>query len=192
MKIRNFAIVLLSAGLFLSCENDDNGSPPSLPEFSIAAKIGNTTAEYEQTVFDGGSNGNVNVFNRTDKTLYLQVFKNGKDDSEGFWTIRFLGLDIENLTLPYSLTGVEGTVTWVDESVKNLQSPCAAPDILCFYSGVGVDEVKITIDKIENNTISGKFEGELYHIRVNPSVVRDTDDVTEIVEGTFTMKFQSK
>lgn len=184
-------IWVIIGGLLLSCQNDDNGAPLP-PEFAISAKIGDDYAEYEQTVFDGGSNGNVNVFNRMDQTLYLQVFKNGKDDSEGFWTIRFLGLDIENLTLPYSLTGVEGTVTWVDESVKNLQAPCAAPDVLCFYSGVGVDEVKITIDKIENNTISGKFEGELYHIRVNPSVVRDTDDVTEIVEGTFTMKFQSK
>ncbi len=177
--------------LLLSCQNDDNGSPtPS--EFSIAAKIGNDTAEYEQTVFDGGSNGNVNVFNRTDKTLFLQSFKNGKDDSDGFWTIRFLGLDIENLTLPYTLTGVEGTVTWVDESVKKLQGPCAAPDVLCFYSGVGVDEVKITIDSIDNNTISGKFEGELYHIRANPSVVRDTNDLTEVVEGAFKIKFQTK
>ena len=191
MEIRNFAIVLLAGHIFSSCQNDDNGSPLP-PEFSIAAKIDNGAAGYEQTVFDGGSNGNVNVFNRSDKTLFLQSFKNGKDDSEGFWTLRINGVDIENITLPYNVTGVEGSVTWVDESVKKLQGPCAAPDVLCFYSGVGVDEVKITIDAIDNDVISGKFEGILYHIQVNPTVIRDTDDKAEVVDGAFTIRFQSK
>ncbi len=182
---------VMIGGLLLSCQNDDNGSPLP-PEFSISAKIGNDSADYEQTVFDGGSNKDINVYNPVDNTLLLQSFKNGKDDSEGFWTLRMYGVDIENLVLPYSLTGAEASISWVDESVKKLQAPCAAPDILCFYAGVGVDEVQITIEKIENNIISGKFEGKLYHIRINPTVIRDTNDVTEVVDGAFSIKFQSK
>ncbi|MEM1338779.1 MAG: hypothetical protein AAF634_03510 [Bacteroidota bacterium] len=183
-------IWVILGGLLMSCQNDDNGAPLP-PEFEISATIGDDYVGYEQTVFDGGSNGSVNVFNRANNTLLLQSFKNGKDDSDGFWTIRTYGVDIENLVLPYALTGAEASISWVDESIKKLQVPCAAPDVLCFYSGVGVDEVKITIEKIENNTISGTFEGKLYHIRINPTVIRDTNDITEVVDGAFTIKFQS-
>ncbi|UJH67795.1 hypothetical protein [Allomuricauda sp. SCSIO 65647] len=191
MMKRNIVIVLMVTGLFWSCQNDDDQSPQP-PEFGIAGETLNTMSTYEQTVFNGGSNGDINVYNPMDKTLLLQSFKNGKDDSEGFWTIRINGVDIENQKLPYALTGVEGTITWVDESVKNLQAQCAAPDVLCFYSGVGVDEVKITIDSVDDSVITGKFEGKLYHITVNPSVIRDTDDMVEIVKGAFTIKFQTK
>ncbi|WP_422079924.1 hypothetical protein [Ulvibacterium sp.] len=191
MKIRNIAIVLIGATFFWSCQNDDNGSPPE-SRFSIAADISGGLASYDQTVFDGGHNGSVNVFNRTDKSLYLQSFKNGKNDSEGFWTIRINGVDIENLTLPHSLTGAEGSVSWVDESLKPLQQPCSQADVLCFYSGVGVDEVTVTITDIEDNVISGEFSGRLNHIRINPTVIRDTDDFVEVANGKFSIKYQSK
>ncbi len=188
--MRNIITFLTGLLVLASCQNDDNGSPV-VPEFMIAAEISDGAVDYEQTVFDGGSNGNINVFNRADRTLYLQSFKNGKDDLDGFLTIRLNGVDIETLTLPYSLTGVEGSVTWVDEAVKELQGPCAAPDVLCFYAGVGVDEVKVTITAIENNIISGNFEGKLYHIRVNPSVVRDENDIVEVVKGEFNIQFET-
>lgn len=189
--MRNIVIALISTTLFWSCENGNDVSP--LPqEFSIEGKILGHSTAFEQTVFDGGDDGNINVFNRSDKTLLLQSFKNGKDDSEGFWTIRINGIDIENLTLPYTLTGVEGSITWVDESVKSLQGLCSAADVICFYAGVGVDEVTITITNIENNTIRGSFKGRLFHIRLNPSVVRDTNDVTDVVDGQFNIRFQSK
>lgn len=189
--MRNSIIGLMAISLFWSCQNDDNESPLP-PEFGIAAEALNTMNTYEQTVFNGGSSGDINVYNTVDKTLLLQSFKNGKDDSEGFWTIRINGVDIENQKLPYSLTGVEGTITWVDESVKNLQGPCSAPDVLCFYSGVGVDEVKITIDSVDDHIITGKFEGKLYHITVNPTVIRDTNDMVEVAKGTFEIKFKTK
>ncbi len=189
--MKSIVMVFLGAALLWSCQNDDDGSPVQ-SEFSIKGEVEGNTLPYKQTVFDGGTNGNVNVFNRTDKTLFLQSFKNGENDSEGFWTIRINGIDIENLTVPYSLTGVEGIITWVDESVKALQAPCAAPDVLCFYSGVGVDEVKITITSVENGTISGEFEGKLYHIQVNPTVIRDTDDVAEVIGGQFKVRFKTK
>lgn len=189
MKTRLILLLYLNAILlFYSC--DDGEKEPLVPiSFSISAKIANENAEYSQTVFDGGTNGNVNVFNQIDKTLYLQTFKNGIDDSEGFWTIRLNNLDIENLTLPYTLTGIEGSVTWTDESIKELQAPCAQPDILCFYAGVGVDEVTITILEVSDNAISGEFNGMLNHVRVNPSVVRDLQDNAEIVEGKFKMQY---
>ncbi len=190
MKLKRLLFGLIGLSLFWSCQDDDNGTQLP-PEFSITAKISNDIAEYEQTVFDGGSNGNVNVFNRLDKSLYLQVFKNGNDDSEGFWTIRVNGVDIEALTLPHTLTGAEGSISWVDEALKNLQQPCQEPDVLCFYSGVGVDEVEITITRIENDIISGEFSGRLNHIRVNPSVIRDTDDFVEVTDGSFSIRFQS-
>lgn len=187
-KITTFALV--AVGLFWSCENDDSISPtPS--GYSIKGTVEDNNLTYEQTIFDGGINGNVNVFNRSNKTLFLQSFKNGVDDSDGFWTIRITGLDIENLTLPYTLTGVEGSITWVDESVTSLQEPCSAADVICFYSGVGVDEVKITITEIEDATISGEFEGRFYHIRVNPTVIRDTNDMVEVLNGQFKIKFQT-
>ncbi len=189
--MKNVIIVLVIAAVLWSCQNDDNETPVQA-EFLIAAKVSNDIAEYEQTVFDGGSNGAVNVFNRSDKTLFLQSFKDGKDDGDGFWTIRIQGVDIENVTLPYTLTGVEGSVTWVDQSIKKMQAPCANPDVLCFYSGVGVDEVKITINEISDNNIIGKFEGKLYHIRVNPTVDRDPNDISEVVDGSFKIKFQTK
>lgn len=182
--------VLIGLMVLWSCQDDDKdlGIPPDL---AITARIGETEIKYEQTVFDGGSNGSVNVYNRSDKTLFLQSFKNGKDDSMGFWTIRIQSLDLENLELPYTLRGVEGSVAWVDEKVKELQDPCSRQDVLCFYSGAGVDEVNIRIDKVENNIISGAFDGKLYHIRVNPSVIRDVDDYSEVVDGFFNIEFQS-
>lgn len=186
--MKNSIIGIVGAALFLSCQNDDNGSPME-PEFVISAEIASGAVYYEQTVFDGGSNGSINVFNRSDRTLFLQTFKNGKDDVDGFLTIRMTGVDIENLSLPYSLTGVEGSVTWVDESVKELQGPCSAPDVICFYAGIGVDEVQITITAIENNNIEGTFEGKLHHIRVNPTVIRDENDTAEVLKGTFNMQF---
>lgn len=189
--MKNIVVALIGMTFFWSCENGNDASP--LPaEFSIGGKITDYSAAYEQTVFDGGHDGNINVFNRSEKTLLIQSFKNSKDDTEGFWTIRINGLDIENLTLPYTLTGVEGSITWIDESVKNLQEQCSPVNILCFYSGVGVDEIQITITSIENETISGNFGGTLYHIRVNPSVIRDTDDAVEVLEGQFKIKFQTK
>lgn len=191
MKIRSIVIVLIGTITFCSCQNDDNGSPPE-PQFSITAKISSDLASYDQTVFDGGNNGNVNVFNRSDRSLYLQSFKNGKNDSEGFWTIRINGVDIENLTLPYSLTGAEGSVSWVDESLKTLQQPCSQADVLCFYSGVGVDEVTVIITEVTDNVISGEFTGRLNHIRVNPTVIRDTNDFVEVANGKFSIKYQSK
>ncbi|MEM1257684.1 MAG: hypothetical protein AAGH81_04085 [Bacteroidota bacterium] len=181
---------LLIGTLFLSCQNDDNGSTPT-PEFGIGAETLDNISSYEQTVFDGGASGDINVYHPLDKTLLLQSFKNGKDDSEGFWTIRVNGVDIENLTLPYTLTGVEGSVSWVDESVKTLQNQCAAPDVLCFYSGVGVDEVMITLESVDNHIIMGQFEGKLYHITVNPSVIRDTSDVVEVVKGNFNINYET-
>ncbi|MEM1340277.1 MAG: hypothetical protein AAF634_17835 [Bacteroidota bacterium] len=188
MKGRKSILGLVLLGALFSCQNDDNAStPPS--EFSIKANILQEEPEYEQTVFDGGSNGNVNVFNRADRTIYLSTFKNGTDDSEGFWTIRISDVDIEALNLPYTLTGTEGSVTWVDEAIQDLQGPCSAADVLCFYAGIGVDEVQITIDRVENNSISGSFAGKLYHIRVNPSVERDENDIVEIRQGTFKMKY---
>lgn len=189
--MKNVVMILICVILLWSCQNDDDGSPAS-SEFSIEAKIEDHSLSYEQTIFDGGSDGNVNVFNRVDKTLLLQSFKNGENDSEGFWTIRINEVDIENVTLPYNVTGVEGSITWVDESAKALQEPCSAADVICFYSGVGVDEVKITITSVENNTISGTFEGDLAHIRLNPNVIRDTDDIAEVVEGQFNIRFQTK
>ncbi|MDN5216004.1 hypothetical protein QQ020_28255 [Fulvivirgaceae bacterium BMA12] len=189
--MKSIVMVFACVALLWSCQNDDDGSPV-VSEFSIKGEVEGNTLPYKQTVFDGGTNGTVNVYNRADKTLLLQSFKNGENDSEGFWTIRINGVDIENLTVPYSLTGVEGIITWVDESAKALQEPCSAADVLCFYSGVGVDEVKITITSVEDGTISGEFEGKLYHIRVNPSVIRDTDDVVEVAGGQFKIRFQTK
>lgn len=188
---KRFLMIMLS-GLILmwSCQDDDKDMVVP-PDLSITARIGETEIKYEQTVFDGGSNGAVNVYNRSDQTLFLQSFKNGIDDSMGFWTIRIQGLDIESLELPYTLQGVEGSVAWVDEKVKQLQGPCSREDVLCFYSGAGVDDVNIRIDKIENNIISGAFDGKLYHIRVNPSVIRDVDDFSEVVDGSFNIEFQS-
>lgn len=183
-------LILIKVALLLSACDDDDEKPLAPNTFSISAKIGNDAVEYNQTVFDGGVNGNINVFNRTDKTLYMQAFKNGIDDTDGFWTIRINDLDIENLNLPYTLTGIEGSVTWTDESIKVLQAPCTQPDVLCFYAGVGVDEVTITITEVANNTISGEFNGKLNHIQVNPTVTRDTKDFTEIVEGKFRMQYQ--
>lgn len=190
MKVTNFAIALVCSIIFLSCQDDDDSPPP--PQYSIAGEISDNLATYDQTVFDGGSNGNVNVFNRADKSLYLQVFKNSKDDSEGFWTIRINGVDIENITLPHTITGAEGSITWVDESIKDLQPPCQEADVPCFYAGAGVDEVGITITNMENEVITGEFEGRLYHIMFNPSVIRDTDDFVEVSNGKFSIKFQSK
>lgn len=191
MKVVNFAIGLVGAIILLSCQQNDD-IPPRASAYLINGSVQSNSLSYKQTVFDGGSNDNINVFNRTDKTLYLQSFKNGVDDNDGFWTIRMNGIDIENLTLPYSLTGAEGSITWVDESIKKLQAPCASSDVLCFYSGVGVDEVEITINNIENDIITGEFKGTLNHIRVNPSVIRDTDDFVEVSNGKFSIKFQSK
>ncbi|MEO1012256.1 MAG: hypothetical protein AAFX53_13185 [Bacteroidota bacterium] len=191
MEKKSLVLAFMGSILFWCCQNDDNGLPQP-PQFSITGNTANGTATYGQTVFDGGSNGNINVFDRTDRSLYLQTFKNGKDDLEGFWTIRINGLDIENLSTPYALTGVEGSITWVDESVKPLQQPCSAADVLCFYSGVGVDEVTITITEVEDGVISGTFKGSLYHIRVNPSVIRDTGDLVEVTEGSFSMRFTSR
>ncbi|MEM1135476.1 MAG: hypothetical protein AAGI07_06510 [Bacteroidota bacterium] len=190
MRNRTILLILIKVALLLSSCDDEDEKPIAPDTFSISAKIGNDAAEYNQTVFDGGVNGNINVFNRTDKTLYLQAFKNGTDDTDGFWTIRINDLDIETLTLPYTLTGIEGSVTWTDESIKVLQAPCAQPDVLCFYAGAGVDEVTITITEVANNTISGEFNGKLNHIQVNPTVTRDTKDFTEIVEGKFRMQYQ--
>ena len=190
--MRNSIILLILINvtiLLFSCKDEAN--EPLVPiTFSISAKIANDAAKYEQTVFDGGVNGNVNVFNPTDKTLYLQTFKNGTDDTEGFWTIRLNGLDIENLILPYTLSGAEGSITWTDESIRELQAPCAKPDVWCFYAGVGVDEVTITITEVSNNTIVGEFDGMLNHVQVNPTVIRDTKDTAEIVEGKFTMQYR--
>lgn len=95
MKKRNIVITFIGAVLLWACQNDDDGSPaPS--EFSIKGKIDDNTVSYEQTIFDGGSNDNVNVFNRADKTLFLQSFKNGENDSEGLWTIRINDVLIVN------------------------------------------------------------------------------------------------
>ena len=121
----------------------------------------------------------------------MQSYKNGVDDRDGFWTIRINGVDIENLNIPYTLTGIEGSLTWVDESIKTLQGPCSRADVLCFYSGVGVDEVTITITSIENDVIHGTFEGRLYHILVNPTVTRDENDFVDVTNGSFSIRFQS-
>ena len=170
----------------------DGYTPPYENPFHIKAIVENKEVIYEQTVFNGGENSNINVFNQQDKTLYLQVFKNGINDEDGFFTIRVLNVDIENLTLPYKLTGVEGSVSFVDSTIRELQAPCSNPDVLCWYSGVGVDEVEITITEIKDNVISGEFKGIMYHILTNPSVIRDTDDSVEVVNGIFCMKYISK
>ena len=185
-------LILALAVSILSCNRDDDDDPIDPPvneDFLIDGTINNSSLNYAQTVFDGGTGGGTNVFYRSDRFMYLEAYKNGQDQTDGFWVIRINNVDIENLTLPHSLTGAEGSITWVDESVKPLKNVCASPDVLCFYAGVGVDEVDITITEIANNVISGEFSGILNHIQVNPTVDRDTDDFVEVTEGSFQIQY---
>lgn len=190
MKIRTITVGLILTTTLLSCKNDDNAELPPLLEFGIVAETLNSMVMYEQTVFNGEM-GDINVYDPTSKILLMQSFKNGRDASEGFWTIRINGVDIHNQAFPYELKGVEGTIGWVDESIKKMQSPCAVPDVLCVYYGVGVDEVKITIDSVDSNIIAGKFEGKLYHVQVNPTLTRDPNDMVEVTEGSFKINYTS-
>ncbi|WP_422106591.1 hypothetical protein [Winogradskyella sp.] len=188
MNTKYIFSLLFFCCLVFSCSEDDGGVPTPSQGF-ISGEMNGVSVTYEQNVFDGGPNNDINVYNRTDQTLLLQANVDGIPSDDGIITLRMNGVDLDNLSLPYSLTGVEGSLTWVDASIKALQPQCEAPDVLCFYSGVGVDEVEISITDISNNTISGSFTGSLYHIQVNPSVIRDTQDVIDVVRGTFEMKF---
>lgn len=188
MNTKQFFLLLISLCIVFSCSEDDDNMPePS--QWSISGELNGISATYDQTVFDGGDNNDINVYNRTDQTLLLQGIVNGTSSEDGVITLRMNGVDLDNLNLPYSLTGAEGSIVWIDSSIQQLQPQCQAPDILCFYSGVGVDEVEITITNISNDTISGSFTGRIYHIQVNPSVIRDTQDFIDVVNGAFEMRF---
>lgn len=188
MNTKYIFSLLFFCCLVFNCSEDDGGVHTP-PQGFIAGEMNGVSVTYEQNVFDGGPNNDINVYNRTDQTLLLQANVDGIPSDDGIITLRMNGVNLDNLSLPYSLTGAEGSLTWVDASIKELQPQCEAPDVLCFYSGVGVDEVEISITDISNNTISGSFTGSLYHIQVNPSVIRDTQDVIDVVRGTFEMKF---
>lgn len=189
MKIKNqiFALTILAA--LWSCKNDDEA--PVAPQLFISGEFENSSLQYEQTVFDGGSNGVINTFSKLDKTTTLQTFKNGTDNSDGFWTIRIVNIDIENLNLPYVLKSDEGTISWIDESARGLQPPCSAPDVICFYSGIGEDEIEITITEIKDGIIKGDFEGRLFHHRFNPTYTKDMNDYVDISEGSFSIRYQA-
>ena len=189
MKIRNQIFALIGLTILWSCKNDDEASVE--PQLFISAEFQNSSLKYEQTVFDGGVNGFINTFSKLDKTTNLQTFKNGTDNTDGFWTIRMVNIDIESLNLPYVLKSDEGTISWIDESAKGLQPPCSAPDVLCFYSGVGENEIEMTITEVQDGIITGEFEGRLFHHRFNPTYTKDLNDYVDISKGSFSIQYQS-
>ncbi len=191
MKIDKMIIMLSVTFVFYSCQNDD-GSDASTTSLGISSDVLNTSVFYEQTIFNGGANGNINVFNSTDNTIYLQSYRNGSDETDGYWSIPMTNVDLNNIALPYTLQGSEGAVSWVDNTVKSFQQSCSDPATLCFYNGTTErDEVEIRIIKIENNIIEGTFSGRIYHITINPTVIRDTNDYVDIENGIFSVRFQS-
>ncbi|BFP42793.1 hypothetical protein FGF1_36380 [Flavobacteriaceae bacterium GF1] len=187
-RARPSSVVLLVGLLFLwACNNDDDGA--IAPEFFISGDTQNTTLTYEQTIFDGGSNNAINTFSKADKTTTLQTFREKVESPDGFWTIRMVNLDIEELNLPYTLKRDEGTISWIDESIKELQSSCSRADVLCFYAGIGDEEVKITISSVENGIVEGHFTGRLFHYTINPTVTKDENDFIEVSQGKFVVRY---
>ena len=188
MKRDALKILLLIGLLFdSSCKNDDDVT--EMPEFFISSDVQSMTLLYEQKIFDGGSNTAINTFSKQDRSTTLQTFKDGVESADGFWTIRMVNLDIEELDLPYTLKSDEGTISWIDESVKELQSSCSRPDVLCFYSGIGEEEVEITITAVHEDTIEGNFNGRLFHYTINPTITKDEDDFIDISDGKFVIHY---
>ncbi len=172
---------------FLSCNDDDDGAIE--PALFISGDVENLALIYSQTIFDGGSNNAINTFSKQDKTTTLQTFKDGEESPDGFWTIRMVNLDIEALDLPYTLQSDEGAISWIDESVKELQSPCSAADVLCFYSGIGEDEMQITITAVKDGMIEGNFNGRLFHYTINPTITKDEGDFIDVSNGKFVIRY---
>ena len=191
--IRNVIMLFALILSLCACSNDvDVVFPlPQLPELFISSSADGTTVNFSQTIFDGGSNGLINTFNAQDLITTLQTYKNGLDNSDGFWTIRMVNIDIEDISLPYTLQNDQATISWIDESVKNLQQPCSAPDVICFYSGIGTNEITLTITSVENNIIKGVFSGRLYHYQFNPTFTKDLNDFIDISEGQFSILYNA-
>lgn len=190
IKFKHFGIVVLCALVLVSCSNDDNGADP--PEFFISAELEGSDVKYAQTVFDGGVSEDINVFDPDHHTISMQAYKNSTDYTDGYWTIRLLDVDIENINTPYTLKDDEAIIGWMDESIKQPRPECEPGDILCFYSGAGITEIEITINKVENSIITGVFRGKLFHVRVNPTVIKDPNDMVEIVDGAFSIQYRIK
>ncbi len=190
MKFKPFAFAVLSVFVMASCNNDDNGADP--PEFFISAELDGNTVKYAQTVFDGSVSDDINVFDPDHHTISMQAYQNSTDYTDGYWTIRLLDVDIENINTPYTLKDNEAIIGWMDKSIKQPRPECEPGDILCFYSGTGTAEIEITINEVKNNIITGVFQGNLFHVRINPTVIKDPNDSVEIVDGAFSIQYRIK
>lgn len=189
-KLKRFGIVVLGVLVFGSCSTNDNGADP--PEYFISAGLEGSDVKYAQTVFDGGVSEDVNVFDPDYHTISMQAYQNSTDYTDGYWTIRLLDVDIENINTPYTLKDDEAIIGWMDKSIKQPRPECESGDVLCFYSGAGVAEIEVTINEVKNNTIIGVFQGTLFHVRVNPTVIKDPNDGIEIVDGAFSIQYRIK
>lgn len=157
-------------------------------DFFIEGEIDDKLLRYKQINYE-----RTNVSNKyfsDHKETWLQAYTDSLN-SEGSWRIRMHDLDIESIQLPYTLKSSEGNIKWFDSRIDLIIQNtdfCQGVDRGCTFF-LSPANGSITITKVDNQIIEGRFEGKAIIVRTGFFQGQDESLFHEIKNGKFRISY---
>ncbi|MEM1135535.1 MAG: hypothetical protein AAGI07_06805 [Bacteroidota bacterium] len=182
--IKYFVLLLL-----LSC-NSEVVDPVSNFSTFIQGEVNGELSNLPQIDLENVNTSNTYFLKA--KQTWLEAYESNQGIADGYWQIRLSGLDILNLTLPYTASEAEASVSWYDNDVIKINDDrCQGLDQGCSFMGSSAENVQVIITNIEDKFIVGEFSGRLFLTGTGFGSFKDESKYVDVSKGAFKIRFRT-